>query len=251
MSSIHQSKNRLTPNMNLGMALKRISNRLHQELCRLTPVDRMNFPFALCVTGWQNVWKKKKRPRPVFLTLKRWKNDTTAKICRPWKRGWHWYHSVFANTPRGYFTDTEWADHQQKIEAISTRNLAKHARQAEIILSEIIQGVSENSEVVGGDCISIILPYPGRDHGQIRFLPRELHFQDDPINPQNKLPAAFTPWIISQHRVMEPSKFASKEPVSIKLKGYPLSIHSFSNLPADSSLVFSLGYSERKPPPSR
>jgi hypothetical protein len=188
--------------LDVGQALRLLERELKASEIA---IHRGN--FELVVLGWQ--WKKGSRPLqgvrqpvPMYWSLRKPSGKGFDGLQRL-PRYWHWPNgrAHFTASPEGNLSQLELA-------ALASRLRGLPPDQFEQTIVDAIRAVSARNAYVGPNCISILLAPPHIcPFVRVTFFPQEQHtaklVSSTFVSPE--YPAAFSPWVIGQGMVFQPS----------------------------------------------
>lgn len=179
----------------VGQAVERLTSGLEAAMSRLTPAAWRSEPLTIVIAGWQLY--RAKRPRVFGLTIAKPVGLSAPAVVRlPRHLG---RRVVLITEPDGHLSSEE----QRAVLAVVPGATAVVAEQA--MVAEI-RKVAARTDVVGPHCLCVMLPPPWVGWAKVRYDSPHLDVAHL-VTEQATLPipAAFTPWILTERLTVAPS----------------------------------------------
>lgn len=186
--------------LHIGPTIRLITERLTNAFAlRHMRRQARRTPFEILIAGWQ--WSLRKRPRPVVVSIAKKRSCAEFKI---WRSQRHLGpEALCVATPDGQLKTSE-----RDSMCDEMRN-TRSADEAESVFIKTIRSTSRRSNLVGPDCMSILIPPPAVGKVRVRYIahkPRNLALVSrSPPKVLGTLPATFTPWVIGRDLMYAPS----------------------------------------------
>lgn len=160
--------------------------------------DARRMYFEVLGAGWQ--WGRRKRPRPVMVTIEKPEGETECRI------GYAPRHlgriSLLAATPPGN------VGHLDPPALLRDFSAAPSVGEVESLCARAIAEVAARSPYVGPDCMSIFMPPPQVGHVRVRYMGRPGALGVGPADgtgEMRRLIAAYSPWIVGPGLIQAPA----------------------------------------------
>jgi hypothetical protein len=184
----------------IGLAVRGLRKELDDVFFRSgMPQNARDIFFEVAGTGWQ--WSRRGRSRPVLLGLKKKKASDHFELEYEARHiGREFLISATPDENAALLDEASLKGQFRKI---------RSADEAERVLVNAIRDVASRRDVVGKNCMSILLPPPGLHTARVRYVGEDvsatLSDSREDVAQSMALPAAFSPWIIGATGVHAPS----------------------------------------------
>lgn len=236
--------------LDIGLAVQAIKEGLE----KVEDSTLRKHQLRIIVCGWQDYWKRKRTQRPCMIEMV--KPENQKKVFVDWIIPRYWRYKpngpYIGTTPNGHLKNHEKQDLAKYVHHLSWDSYQTHAQQVKKYLVDLIQSVSMRSDVVGSDCMSILLPAPvlvenGTMEALVEFVSDSGRFLNTPEG--DELPVIYSPWQIGCNWFSAPSRIFGEGSISWNAGG----TYKIRTLLAGtdrgknkSGLSFSLGESQRR-----
>lgn len=182
----------------MGCALTRLAMSLNSMQARLRGAARDALcTTSLLITGWQ--WNKKGWSRPFFALVGRNKRSEFRVFYT--KRYWYVSNKCIFKTR---VFPPAWLNQHQRQELVRQIGKSKTATEVESAIVSTIKAVSREKDVVGPNCIRVLLPPPGSMIVLVKYITDVSEEKTTDVNLN------YFPWIVGPGTLQAPAEFTGK-----------------------------------------
>jgi len=191
--------------------------------------------FEIGFVGWQ--WYRKKRLRPIVGSIEKAAWSLSATIRYLPRSPLQCRRIGFTAVPAGHVTRAELTSLYSQLGRLSEVD-------TESALVTQIRQISATTPIVGPDCMSVVMPRPGRAPIRVKYFPVHQSAADlVGVKWRARLPVAFSPWILAPAACHAPSMVNGNTSscfggIEISMSGPPSDIQVLSSQarPVDPTL---------------
>jgi hypothetical protein len=193
--------------LDIGQSIELLKTELGSAILRLPP--SVNPPtLHVILAGWQ--WGKR-QARPIATHIVNLPGTPSTFYVEKVPRYWHFEQTQENRSLRKvYFTVVPTSNPLSRDEQRRTFERLLHTNpspddSAQVLIDTIRLAASKKPKIVGEDCMCVYLPPPSSRVAEVVFVPRQEQRVAMVGRHYEKLPAAFSPWVIGRGLIAAPS----------------------------------------------